>query len=155
MILSAQTIRERKLLDPMEESARQSGMSYGLSHCGYDLRIDLAAEGHSEIILGPGQFRLAAAREQFRMDTDTVGFVKDKSSWARRGLSVFNTVIEPGWEGYLTLELVNNSDELLTIRDGDPIAQVLFQLTDKPVDRPYTGKYQHQDRGPQAFLTES
>jgi dCTP deaminase len=155
MILSAQSILERKLLVPIEESGRQSGMSYGLSHAGYDLRIDLASEGVEEITLAPGEFRLAAAREQFTMTNDVVGLVKDKSSWARRGLSVYNTVIEPGWVGFLTMELVNHGAEPLTIRDGDPIAQVLFQLTDKPVDRPYEGKYQNQERGPQSFRSEA
>jgi dCTP deaminase len=58
-----------------------------------------------------------------------------------------NTVIEPGWRGFLTLELSNNLNEDLEILTGDPIAQILFELLDRPTDQPYTGKYQDQPAG--------
>ena len=74
---------------------------------------------------------------------------------ARLGLSVFNTVIEPGWRGYLTLELKNQGDRVLHIDCGDPIAQILFERLDVPTENPYSGKYQDQDAGPQPARFEA
>lgn len=81
------------------------------------------------------------------MPNDVVGRVADKSTNARRFLTVQNTVIEPGWRGYLTLELTRHLPWPIRIKAGTPIAQILFELTDKPVSRPYTGKYQDQQAG--------
>ena len=134
----------------------ESGMSYGLSACGYDIRI---AEDVSLPYLGEASysspFSLASAIEEFDVNSQIVGFVKDKSSWARQGLSVFNTVIEPGWRGFLTLELINNGPKRLNIKAGTPIAQVVFQFLDAPTILPYTGKYQDQQAGPQGYRKES
>ena len=58
------------------------------------------------------------------MPRDMVGVVHDKSTWARRGLSVFNTVIEPGWRGKLTLELVYHGGQDLLIPAGSGIYPV-------------------------------
>ncbi len=71
-----------------------------------------------------------------------VGVVHDKSTWARRGLSVFNTVLEPGWKGFLTLELVYHGRDRLHIPAGSGIAQVLFHETMDYAS--YDGKYQNQ-----------
>ena len=76
------------------------------------------------------------------MPPHLVGIVHDKSTWARHGLSVFNTVIEPGWKGFLTLELVYHGNEVLHIPAGAGIAQVLFHQVMNPAL--YTGKYQGQ-----------
>jgi dCTP deaminase len=72
---------------------------------------------------------LASAIEEFDMPNNLIGIVHDKSTWARRGLSVFNTVIESGWKGFLTLELVYHGDEELIIPAGAGIAQVMFHQT--------------------------
>ena len=88
------------------------------------------------------------------MPDDLMAFVHDKSSWARRGLSLFNTVIEPGWNGFLTLELVNNSGKSLLIMPGFPIAQIIFMRMEEPTEKPYTGKYQNQAAGPQEARDE-
>jgi dCTP deaminase len=151
MILSAQTIRRRCILSSFCERASFMGTSYGLSPSGYDLRLVLPDDVSSHI-LAPGEFILAAAVEHFRMPTDLLGIVHDKSTWARRGLSVFNTVIEPGWRGYLTLELVNHGSEALVLHAGQGIAQVVFHTLDVPTDEPYpeTGKYMDQAYGPVA-----
>lgn len=149
MILPAQTIRQIKPLTPFCERSVTNGMSYGLSHAGYDVRI---AEN---IYLRAKEFSLASTVEKFEMPNDLVGLVHDKSSWARRGLSLFNTVIEPGWRGYLTLELVNNSDATLSIDRGTPIAQILFVRTEEPVETAYSGKYQDQQAGPQSARIEA
>ncbi len=148
MILPAQAIRKIKPILPFVERTVHNGMSYGLSHAGYDVRI---AE---TIMLWPGPSVLASTLEEFFMPDDLVAFVHDKSSWARRGLSLFNTVIEPGWNGFLTLELVNHSASALHIEAGSPIAQIIFMRMEEPTEKPYTGKYQNQKRGPQEAIDE-
>jgi dCTP deaminase len=131
-----------------------NGMSFGLSHAGYDIRI---AES---LRLPHGSWALASSIERFKMPDNVIGFVHDKSSWARRGIAVQNTVIEPGWEGYLTLELSNHNcftsyhTSHVDISKGSPIAQVVFHWLDEPTDTPYTGKYQNQEAGPQAARYE-
>lgn len=119
-----------------------NGVSYGLSEAGYDIRIkqDVVFEKNRP------KFVLASAIEEFRMPSNLVGIVHDKSTWARRGLSVFNTVIEPGWYGFLTLELVYHCDNTLIIPAGSGIAQVLFHETKSRAS--YDGKYQHQSDCP-------
>lgn len=148
MILPGQTIRRLKPVQPFVERSVAHGMSYGLSHAGYDVRI---AE---TLILPPKAFALASTVERFDMPADVVGLVHDKSTWARRGLSLFNTVIEPGWRGYLTLEMVNHSEHAFFLRAGMPIAQILFLRTEEPVESPYSGKYQDQEHGPQGARDE-
>lgn len=148
MILPAQSIRKIKPILPFVERTVHNGMSYGLSHAGYDVRI---AE---TVVLSPGASCLASTMEEFFMPNDLLAFVHDKSTWARRGLSLFNTVIEPGWQGFLTLELVNHSDQKLFVAAGDPIAQIIFMRLEEPTEKPYTGKYQNQKRGPQVARDE-
>lgn len=88
------------------------------------------------------RFTLASAVEEFDMPDNLLGIVHDKSSWARKGLSVFNTCIEPGWKGYLTLELVFHGNESVYIPAGSGIAQVIFHnLVNQAT---YKGKYNHQ-----------
>jgi dCTP deaminase len=117
------------------------GVSYGLSEAGYDIRIK------QDVILHPfKRFALASTIEKFHMPYDLVGIVHDKSTWARRGLSVFNTVIEPGWKGYLTLELVYHGWKPLHIPAGAGIAQVIFHKLESRTT--YVGKYQDQPDRP-------
>lgn len=142
MILSAQSIRALKPVDPFVERSVIRGRSYGLSVAGYDIRIA------QDVILSGGDFSLASSIERFDMPDDVAALVKDKSSWARLGLSVFNTVIEPGWRGYLTLELKNQGRRHVVLKQGDPIAQILFYRLDAPSETPYSGKYQDQEAEP-------
>ena len=93
-----------------------------------------------------GRMVLASAIEEFDMPVDLVGVVHDKSTWARQGLSVFNTVIEPGFRGGLTLELVFHGNEELIIPAGAGIAQVIF--TSLAHDARYEGKYNGQSTDP-------
>lgn len=152
-IASAQTIallRPIKDLIPYKVVHEESGMSYGLSAAGYDIRI---AEDVMLPALGEASwsspFALASAMEEFQMPDMLLGTVHDKSTWARMGLAVQNTVIEPGWNGFLTLELINQSRKRIHINAGTPIAQVVFHRLDYPTAFPYKGKYQDQGRGPQ------
>jgi len=149
MIASAQTIRNLAPIFPLKEKTIFNGMSYGLSAAGYDIRIA------QTVIIPPHGFVLASAIEFFNITDQLLGIVHDKSTWARRGLSVFNTVIEPGWKGYLTLELKNQGDARLKIIAGSPIAQVVFHILDKPTELPYSGKYQNQSAGSQPAIMEN
>ena len=128
-----------------------NGVSHGLSLAGYDIRIeqDVFFGGDRVRVDGEwkvGPFTLASAIEEFDMPFDLVGVVHDKSSHARRGLAVYNTVIEPGWRGFLTLELVHHGLKPLHIKAGSGIAQVIFSQLAEPAA--YSGKYQDQLRGP-------
>ena len=98
------------------------------------------------LVTKKGNFVLASAIEEFDMPPGLVGVVHDKSTWARKGLSVFNTVIEPGWKGFLTLELVYHGSEVLIIPAGSGIAQVIFHEVSMPSR--YSGKYQNQPDEP-------
>lgn len=137
-------VHQAKLIQPFEPNKKLAhGMSYGLSCCGYDVRI---AE---TVRLKAKEFRLSVIEEYLRIPPYICVMVKDKSTWARRGLSVFNTIIEPGWKGYLTIELVNNNpDATIHIEKGTPIAQLIFQRIGGEVMNPYNGKYQDQPKEP-------
>lgn len=145
-VLSAQAIRGILPIHPFHERTVHNGMTFGLSAAGYDVRIaeDITLSAN---LYGPMRFSLASTVEKFLMPDDCLAYVKDKSSWARRGLSVFNTVIEPGWEGLLTLELVYHGMGELHIPSGSPIAQIVFHKLDEATEQPYEGKYQHQRAG--------
>lgn len=94
MMIPAQTLRKIQPIQPFCERTRHNGLTYGLGPAGYDVRI---AEG---ITASAGQFLLASTVEHFNIPNDILGKVCDKSSWARRGIAVQNTVIEPGVAGF-------------------------------------------------------
>lgn len=150
-VLSAQTIHRLGLVEPCHEPYRDAGgNSAGLGPCGYDVTLD------QDVTVDPaswaklrGSFVLASAAERLVLPPDVVGIVHDKSSLARRGLAVQNTVAEPGWRGHLTLELSNHGDAPMHLKKGSAVAQVIFHRLDAPTERPYAGKYQDQARGPQ------
>ena len=139
---------------------KENGYSWGLSEAGYDIRIkqDILFDGRYGYAVqkdgswSNGRFCLASAIEEFQMPPNLVGVVHDKSTWARQGLSVFNTVIEPGWSGFLTLELVYHGNGLLRIPAGTGIAQVVFHLMIENAH--YAGKYQNQEDKPQEAILE-
>lgn len=148
MILPAQIIRLIKPVTPFHERTKEFGMSYGLSASGYDIRI---AE---DLKLFWSDFTLASSMEEFNMPYNVLAYVKDKSTWARQGLAVQNTVIEPGWRGFLTLELTNHGNKTLEIKKGMPIAQIVFHKLMEATEQPYNGKYQNQPAGAQLPLFE-
>jgi dCTP deaminase len=147
MIINQRHLIEVHPVSPMmAEKHRLHGVSHGLSEAGYDIRIK------QDVWLFPfKRFALASAIEKFRMPHHLVGIVHDKSTWARRGLSVFNTVIEPGWNGFLTLELVYHRWKPLHIPAGAGIAQVIFHQTSSTAA--YNGKYQNQENRPVKAIT--
>jgi dCTP deaminase len=149
MIINGRHLLEAApIKDMVNDKMRQHGVSFGLSEAGYDIRIKqdvVFNKGGSLWIDGEwkqGTFTLASAIEEFQMPSDMVGIVHDKSTWARQGLSVFNTVIEPSWRGFLTLELVYHGREGLHIPAGAGIAQVIFHQCAS--NAYYDGKYQNQ-----------
>ena len=143
MIINGNALLQAAPLTPMlREKMREHGVSYGLTEAGYDIRIK------QEVTLTPERrFQLASTVERFNMPNTLVAVVHDKSTWARRGLSVFNTVIEPGWRGWLTLELVYHGNHELVIPAGAGIAQVLFYKLAQKASYG-DGKYQNQPDRP-------
>lgn len=148
MAVNGQTLLDlAPIKDMLRTKEKYYGVSHGLGEAGYDIRIKQNVQFSKGIVVvdgfpSYGKFALASAIEEFDMPNCLVGIVHDKSTWARKGLSVFNTVIEPGWKGFLTLELVYHGDKDLHIPAGSGIAQVIFhELTDRAE---YSGKYQHQ-----------
>jgi dCTP deaminase len=165
MILNRQSLlAAAPIKNMLTTKERAHGVSYGLAEAGYDIRIKqevrfLKPENSDWVAktrwmegtqhwgdFREGRFTLASIIEEFQMPQDLVAIVHDKSTWARQGLSVFNTVIEPGWHGFLTLELVFHGNEPLVIPAGAGIAQVIFhKVTDIAQ---YEGKYQNQEDRP-------
>lgn len=145
------------IVDMYTTKSTFKGTSFGLSEVGYDIRLkqDIqfvvdddgpciiivdAASGKSNLF--DGRFCLASSMEEFDMPENLMGRVHDKSTWAREGVSVFNTVIEPGWKGFLTLEIVFHGQRSVLIPAGAGIAQVVFEEIICPAR--YDGKYQNQ-----------
>lgn len=142
MIVNGQSLRTIAPVSPMYSGKmRMHGVSHGLTEAGYDIRIKQGFWMHPL-----RRFMLASSVERFAMPPHLVGIVHDKSTWARRGLSVLNTVIEPGWRGYLTIELVYHGWRPIHIPAGAGIAQVLFHELSEPMY--YDGKYQDQANAP-------
>lgn len=147
-------LRLAPIKNMLAHKIKYQGVSHGLSEAGYDIRIKQEIR-----FCNPNawhdkpspRFVLASATEEFDMPDNLVGVVHDKSTWARQGLSVFNTVIEPGWKGFLTLELLYHGDDELVIPAGAGIAQVLFTYIECP--GLYIGKYQNQSNCPVSAIT--
>ena len=146
------------ILGMASQKQRSHGVSWGLAEAGYDIRINQEISFKPGGIAGChiivdngepewGRFCIASAMEEFDMPADLVGIVHDKSTWARQGLSVFNTVIEPGFKGGLTLELVFHGNKELIIPAGSGIAQVIFSTLAH--DAWYEGKYSGQSTDPE------
>lgn len=152
MIINGTSLYLKSPIKNMEPSKITGQVTtHGLGEAGYDIRIKQEirfSDGHVWINGGrhDGNFVIASAMEEFEMPSNLVGIVHDKSTWARRGLSVFNTVIEPGFKGGLTLELVYHGVSNLLIPTGSGIAQVVFHRTIEEAF--YNGKYQGQSTEP-------
>ena len=166
MIINGQTLLEAAPIKNMLPTKQVAfGMTYGCSEAGYDIRIKqeirfypvnpdaefkkfrvMSFTNDSFTNDDEGRFTIASAIEEFHLPANLLGRVCDKSSWARKGLSVFNTVIEPGFKGGLTLELGYHGNTELIIPAGAPIAQVLFEVIKNPAQ--YNGKYQFQSTDP-------
>lgn len=151
---------------------RERVISYGLSSFGYDVRLndtfkvpklfemhsdpivdpkdtdplDYESMRVSQILVPPQSFVLGMTMERFMMPPDIMGICLGKSTYARCGIIVNTTPLEPGWEGYLTLEISNTNVKPVLLRAYEGIAQIIF-LQGEKCDVTYAdrnGKYQGQ-----------
>ena len=103
-------------------------------------------------ILHPGEFVLGQTLEWVELPDDLVARLEGKSSLGRLGLLIHSTAgyVDPGWDGYLTLELSNVANLPITLYPGMRIGQISFFRLTSPAETPYGkagNKYQGQ-RGP-------
>ncbi|MDO8532934.1 MAG: dCTP deaminase [Dehalococcoidia bacterium] len=102
--------------------------------------------------LHPGEFALGVTLERIVLPPDIVGRLDGKSSLGRLGLVVHSTAgfVDPGWDGYLTLELSNLSPLPITLYHRMKVSQISFMRLTSPAELPYGSKqigskYQGQD----------
>jgi len=121
-----------------------------------DLTELTEVQGDHPFILHPGEFVLGSTAERVRLPDDLVARLEGKSSLGRLGLLIHSTAgyVDPGWDGYLTLELSNVANLPITIYAGMKIGQISFFRLSTPAEHPYGSKdrgskYQGQ-RGPTA-----
>lgn len=162
--------QKHRILDPfIPESVRNGVISYGLGPYGYDIRLDKTykkikpeiqtANPHriterdyetfcqEEIHLESAATILGKSLEYFRMPKKVIGLVFGKSTYARAGILVNVTPLEPEWSGYLTISISNLSGRSAVLFPLQGIAQVLFFESDAlPVFsyRDLKGKYNDQ-----------
>ena len=120
-------------------------LSCGLSSHGYDITLgeDLPFEEG---------FHLQSSLEHFKLPPFIKAHLENKSTFCRLNIIQPQSVIEAGWEGYITLEInigKNNGKRFLAekLPEGTPIAQITFEKTALP-DNAYNGKYQNQGNYP-------
>ena len=164
---------EHKMIEPFQEGLVTKGkISYGLSSYGYDVRVgrhfkifhnlhstlvDPKAFDHrsfvdhvgDECIIPPNSFVLAETVERFRVPREVLSVCLGKSTYARCGIIVNVTPLEPEWEGVVTIEISNTTPLPAKIYANEGIAQILFfranpgELCETSyADR--KGKYQNQ-----------
>jgi dCTP deaminase len=166
-----QMATEHGMIEPFsEEQVREGVISYGLSSYGYDVRIAnefkiftninhmvvdpkdfdprsfVDFEGE-QCIIPPNSFALARTVERFKVPRDVIVVTIGKSTYARCGIIVNVTPLEPEWEGIVTLEVSNTTPLPARIYAGEGIAQMLFFQSDEPCETSYAdkkGKYQSQ-----------
>ncbi len=119
-----------------------------------DLTTLVEVDGDEPFILHPGEFVLGATLERVRLGNDIVARLEGKSSLGRVGLLIHSTAgfVDPGFDGYLTLELSNVANLPIAIYPGMKIGQISFYQLSTDADHPYGSnaagsKYQGQ-RGP-------
>ena len=162
--------RETGMIDPFSEDLVGEGqISYGLSSYGYDIRvgshfkifhnlnsalIDPKAfdersftDHDGDCLIPPNSFALAETVERFRIPRSALAVCVGKSTYARCGIIVNVTPLEPEWEGVLTLEISNTTPLPAKIYAGEGIAQLLFFIGQEVCETSYAdrkGKYQNQ-----------
>ena len=164
-------VQKFDMLNPFSDHLNSGGViSWGLSSMGYDIRVSdeykvftnvwntvvdpKAFDARSFVdfkgpvcIIPPNSFALARSIEYFRIPRHVLGVCLGKSSYARCGIVVNITPLEPCWEGYLTIEISNTTPLPAKIYSNEGIAQVLFFTSDEPCQVSYAdrkGKYQNQ-----------
>lgn len=167
--------KQHGMIEPFEAGQVRSGdngrlVSYGTSSYGYDVRcadefkiftninsamvdpkqfnmdsfIDLKA---NECVIPPNSFVLARTVEYFRIPRSVLTVCLGKSTYARCGIIINVTPLEPEWEGHVTIEISNSTPLPAKIYANEGIAQVLFFESDDTCETSYKdrgGKYQGQ-----------
>lgn len=166
---------EHGMIEPFEphqvrEAANTRVISYGTSSYGYDIRCSNEFKIFTNInsavvdpknfdensfvnlvsdvcIIPPNSFALARTVEYFRIPRDVLTICLGKSTYARCGIIVNVTPLEPEWEGHVTLEFSNTTTLPAKIYANEGVAQVLFIGSDEVCETSYRdrgGKYQGQ-----------
>lgn len=166
---------KKGMIEPFEESQIKRNstgniLSYGLSSYGYDIRcaneFKVFTNVHNALvdpkffndksfvdikndfcIIPPNSFALARTVEYFRIPRNVLTICLGKSTYARCGIIVNVTPLEPEWEGYVTLEFSNTTPLPAKIYAWEGCAQVLFLESDEVCETSYRdrgGKYQGQ-----------
>lgn len=159
------------MISPFRESLKRDGViSYGLSSYGYDscladeFRIftnvnntlidpknfcesSFVTKKEEVCIIPPNSFALARTKEYFKIPDDVLVICLGKSTYARCGLIVNVTPLEPGWEGHVTLEISNTTPLPAKVYANEGICQFLFFKGAAPCEVTYKsrgGKYMGQ-----------
>lgn len=166
---------EEELITPFSKGLSQKGkISYGLSSCGYDVRLskefkslindsllDPKAMSNDNYVieeaypltsglvfdLEPHSIVLGRTIEYIKMPKNVMAYVITKSTYARCGIMMPPTILEPGWEGTITLEIINNTDCIVELYAEEGIAQIVFvELDERPITSydERDGKYMFQ-----------
>lgn len=158
MILADYTIR-RALIDgvltiepePQDWQIQPASVELTLGNQFMTPYNDTVVTADKYYMISAGECLLATTAERVKLGDSLVGRIEGKSSWGRRFLLTHVTAgfVDPGFDGQLTLELVNLSNVSQVLHVGEPIAQMSFQWTDVTVHRPYGSPelgshYQHQ-----------
>ncbi len=166
-----QMARDKGMIEPFVDSQKRDGIiSYGLSSYGYDARVgnefkiftnvdsavvdpkNFAANSFVDrtgdvCIIPPNSFALARTVEYFRIPRDVLVICVGKSTYARCGIIVNVTPLEPEWEGHVTLEFSNTTPLPAKIYANEGACQFLFLQGNEPCEVSYrdkAGKYQGQ-----------
>ena len=173
-VMSDRWIREmaaKGMIEPfMDKQVRKGCVSYGVSSYGYDARCadefkiftnvnssvvdpkdfsnqSFVSRKEDVCIIPPNSFALARTVEYFRIPRDVLVICLGKSTYARCGIIVNVTPLEPEWEGHVTLEFSNTTPLPAKIYAGEGVAQFLFLKADEVCETSYkdkNGKYQGQ-----------
>jgi dCTP deaminase len=108
-----------------------------LSPAGYDLRND------AQMAIDIGKQGLLHTMERLEMGPSICGQIYIRSSFAREGLVGSFAFIDPGFQGQLTLSLINLGGATVEITEGERIAQVVFNKMSRSSSKPYSGRYQN------------
>ena len=163
--------QEKGMIEPFVETQKREGViSYGLSSDGYDARVGKEFKIFTNVdsavvdpknfdsnsfvdrttdvcIIPPNSFALARTVEYFRVPRDILVVCVGKSTYARCGIIVNVTPLEPEWEGHVTLEFSNTTPLPAKIYANEGACQFLFLQGDQPCAVSYAdkqGKYQGQ-----------
>ncbi|WP_026261408.1 dCTP deaminase [Kiloniella laminariae] len=159
------------MIEPYVEAQRREGViSYGVSSYGYDARVSsefkIFTNVHNALvdpknfsdqsfveknddvcIIPPNSFALARTVEYFRIPRDVLVICLGKSTYARCGIIVNVTPLEPEWEGHVTLEFSNTTPLPAKIYANEGVCQFLFLKGEGDCDVSYAdraGKYMKQ-----------